>query len=138
MLFLFIWNILRRYVIFCFTRSDFYVWLWNKYFIISSSLIGFFSLVVYVVSFHLNYCSKYVFCYVTRSDYFVRLWNDYYLITSSLINCLLAQICMLFLKNWIIVVGMFLAVLKEVLSLYICERIIIVYQVYWFINSWLT
>ena len=46
--------------------------------------------ILYVVSFHFNYCSLYGISCFTRSDYFVWLWNDYYFLFSSLIDSLLA------------------------------------------------
>ena len=45
---------------------------------------------LYVISFHLNYCSVYDLGCLRRNKYFVWLWHDYYVISSSLINFLLA------------------------------------------------
>ena len=65
---------------------------------------------LYVVVFHLNYCSWYDCGCLPRSDCLLWLWNDYYLISSQLIDYLLALICLLFLFIWLIIARMFVAV----------------------------
>ena len=52
---------------------------------------------LYVVSFHLNYCSVYVIGCLTRSHYFAWLWNNFCLISSSLIDSLLRSECYFYL-----------------------------------------
>ena len=86
---------------------------------------------LYLVSFHLNYCRLYVIGYFTRSDLSVCLWNDHYHYSSSFIwFCIWLN---LFLFIWIIVAGILFDFLQEVISLYVCETIIIIYPVYWLI-----
>ena len=80
---------------------------------------------LYVVYSYLNSCSEYFIGFFTRSEYFVWLWNNCYLTSSSLIDSLLAYISMLFLSIWIILAHMFVTILQEVISLYVCEMIII-------------
>ena len=65
-----------------------------------------------------------------RSDFVVCLWKDNYHIPSSLIDSLLALIFILFLFIWIILARMFVAVLQNVIPLYDCKIVLILYPVY--------
>ena len=79
---------------------------------------------MYVVLYHLNHCRSYVISCCTRNGYFVWLWNDYFVISSSMSHSLLTLVCMLFLFTWIIIERMWLAVWKEVITLYDCDTLI--------------
>ena len=81
-------NYYSPYVSGCITRSDYIVCLWNKYFLMFSSLLDT-SLTLICLLFHFICCSAYVCGCFTRSDLFVCLWNELFPIFSSLIDSLL-------------------------------------------------
>ena len=77
-----LWAVLKKVIFFIIMK-------WWSFYI--KSIAWFITcLVLFGISFHLNYCSAYVCCFLTRSDFFVWLWNDYYHIFSLLIDSLCA------------------------------------------------
>ena len=115
-----------------FTRSDYFVWLCNYYYLIFSSLI--FSLLVLI-------CMLFLYiliivagmCMIVfiKTKVSVCLWVDHYYLCNSLFDFLLSLICTLSFITFI-VAGMFFAVLQEVITWYDLEMIIIFYPFYWF------
>ena len=179
----FYFNYCSLYVIGYFAGSDYFVWLWNDYYLISNSFIdSLLSLVCLLFLFIWNIiagmllavflqevnalydCEMIIFLYSVhwfivylllfvffsvfiiwiivarmfmavfiRTNLSVCLWNNYYTIATSLINSILAKILMLFLFIWIIVARMLFTVLLEVITLYDCEMILIIYSVHWLV-----
>ena len=86
-----------------------------------------------------NYYSWYGFDYFIRSNLFVCCWNDHLLVLSSLIDWFLAYLALYEVSfSWIIIPSMFVAVLQEIISLYVCKLMIILYPVLWLILSFRT
>ena len=90
-------NCFSQYVIRSFTRNDYFVCLWNDYYLISSSLFdSVLAWMCMLILFNLNKYRKYVSAVITSCDFFVCLWSYYSLIFSSLIYFLMAYICITF------------------------------------------
>ena len=53
----------------CFTRNDYFGWLWNDHYLIPSLVDDFLLAHLYVISFHLYYCSWYVICCLIKILY---------------------------------------------------------------------
>ena len=120
------------------TNNDVFVCLWNNYYLVSSSVID--SLLAFLFMlfrFLWIFVARMCVAVFTISDFFVWLWHSFYHISGSLIDSLFAYFFILFLSFWIILVGMLLTVLLEVISLYFCEMIIILYPVHWLIHYFL-
>ena len=114
-------NYCRQYVTGCFTRSYYFVSLWNIDHLVSSPFILFtdIRIIIKFVCFLLNYCSDYGIGCIYRRDIFVWLWNHYHLVSSSLISFSLALVCMLLFSFLNIVAGILLAVFKKS-NLFVC------------------
>ena len=89
---------------------------------------------LYVVYFHLNYCSQYVICCFIKYDFFVWLWNDYHRLSSSLIHSLLDKIFTSFLFHldywsWYI----FGCLSKKWFRCTFCEMMFSLFPVHWLI-----
>ena len=75
---IFLLNYCSWYVIGSFTRSHYFVWLWNDYYFISRSLIDFFLLWSVCYFYHLNYSKWYIVaCYYEK-------WFHCMVVNSSL------------------------------------------------------
>ena len=83
-------NYFSWYIRVSFTKSDFFVLLWNDHHLISSLLNAIVLDYIFNFCFNFNYFSKYVVGWVIKHSIFVCFWNDYYRISSSLIDSLQA------------------------------------------------
>ena len=83
---LFVWNYYSEYVCGCVIRSGFFVWLWNDYYLISSSLID--SLLAWI-------CMSFLFIWIIVACIFVTVFTR-----SDFLN--VCEIFILFIQfiNW--------------------------------------
>ena len=120
-----------------FTRSDPFEWLWNGYYLISSSLIDRLLACICMLYLCIWVILAGMFLVVfTRTNFSVYWCKNHYFISSSLINSLLALICMLFCLIWIFVAGMSVAVSTRIYLFCMVLYWLLSYIefIYWFVT----
>ena len=138
MLFLFIWIIVASTFVAVITRCDLFIFLWNNHYHIFSKSINFFllfpvcfslSIWIIVAGMSLAFLREVISLYVCGMIFILYPfhWLIFYFVRS--VWCAVCCFCSI----GIVLAGMFVAVLHEVISLYICEMSIIIYSVHWLI-----